>query len=176
MGEVPASRRILYLIGLRATGKTTIGRLLAEHLGVPFHDADVVLETRAGRSIRDIFAENGEVHFRELEAEVLCDLSGSGPAVIATGGGVVLREANREQMRATGKVVWLTADVDTMRVRMQTDLTTAARRPDLGGGGVAEIEELLRGRAPLYQACANLTIDTTGRSPDAVVKAILASC
>jgi shikimate kinase len=167
---------IVYLVGLRGTGKSTVGRLLAERLGLAFHDADAVLEAKAGRSIRDIFAADGEAHFRGLEADVLRDLSRSGPAVIATGGGVVLREANRQLMQATGKTVWLTADIDTMLSRLQTDAAGAARRPDLAGGGRAEIEELLCLRTPLYQSCADLTFDTARRSPEAVVHDILASC
>lgn len=175
MSESPAPR-IVYLIGLRATGKSTVGRLLAARLGVPFHDADAVLEARSGRPIRDIFANEGEAHFRDLEELVLRDLSAAGPAIIATGGGVVLREANRERLRATGKVVWLTADIDTMLARLDADPTSAGRRPDLAGGGRAEIEGLLQARAPLYHSCADRTIDTTGRSPEAVAEDILASC
>lgn len=169
-------RQIVYLIGLRATGKSTVGKLLAERLGVPFHDADVVLETRAGRTIRDIFATEGEAKFRDLEQEVLRELSESGPAVVATGGGVVLREANREVMRSSGKVVWLMADIDTMLTRLRDDPATTERRPDLAAGGRAEIEQLLQSRESLYQSCADVTIDTTGRSPEAVVETILASC
>jgi shikimate kinase len=168
-------RQIVYLIGLRATGKSTVGPMLAKRLGVPFHDADLVLETRAGRSIRDIFAADGETKFRDLEQEVLSELSRSGPAVVATGGGVILREANRERMRANGQVVWLTTDVDTMCARLQTDAMTVERRPHLAAGGRAEVEELLRTRESLYRQCADVTIDTTARSPEAVVDAILAS-
>jgi shikimate kinase len=174
MSESP--RRRIYLIGLRATGKSTVGRLLAERLGVPFHDADAVLEARAGLTIRDIFAAEGEPYFRDLEEQVLRDLSATPPAIIATGGGAILREANRDCMRATGIVVWLTADVETMLTRLNGDATTAGRRPDLAGGGRAEIEALLQARSKLYHSCADLTIDTTGRSPEAVVEDILASC
>src|SRR5262245_61412124 len=105
---------LIVLIGLRGTGKTTIGQLLAKKLQLPFCDADTELEARAGRTIRDIFASAGENHFRDLEVEVLQDLLDRGPAVIATGGGVVLREKNRKLLRATSKVVWLTADIETL--------------------------------------------------------------
>jgi shikimate kinase len=171
-----AARRVLYLVGLRGSGKSTVGRLLAERLKIPFHDADAVLEARAGRSIRDIFAAEGEASFRDLEEQALRDLSDLGPAVVATGGGVILREANRERMRASGMLVWLTADIDTMLARMERDPHTADRRPALVAGGRDEIEELLRQRTPLYHACADLTIDTARRSPEAVVHDILASC
>jgi shikimate kinase len=83
---------MLFLVGLRGSGKTTVGRLLAQALALPFYDADVELEAKAGRSIREIFAKDGETVFRNLEALILHELIGRGPAVIATGGGVVLRE------------------------------------------------------------------------------------
>ena len=83
MSEAPGPR-IIYLIGLRATGKSTVGRLLAERLGVPFRDADAVLEARAGCTIREIFAKEGEAHFRDLESQVLCELSAASPAVTPT--------------------------------------------------------------------------------------------
>src|SRR5713101_3976970 len=78
----------LFLIGLRGSGKTTVGRLLASRLGLPFHDADDVLETKSGRSIRDLVQTDGEPAFRDLEERVLAELVARGPAVIATGGGV----------------------------------------------------------------------------------------
>ncbi|HLW66491.1 MAG TPA: shikimate kinase [Gemmataceae bacterium] len=170
----PALGSIL-LIGLRGTGKTTVGRLLAERLSLPFYDADVELEARGGKSIREIFAAEGEKHFRDLETEVLQDLLKKGPAVIAAGGGVVLRETNRQRLRATQKVIWLTADAETLWQRLQDDDSTWGRRPNLLAGGQAEIKELLRQRESLYRECATLIVDTTGRSPHEIVDDILAS-
>src|SRR5437762_782279 len=100
---------VIYLIGPRGSGKTTVARLLAERLGWDWVDADAELEARCGRSIREMFASEGEEGFRRHEAEVLRQLSGRASVVIATGGGVVLREDNRELLKR-GKVVWLTAD------------------------------------------------------------------
>ncbi|HEV3146830.1 MAG TPA: shikimate kinase [Gemmataceae bacterium] len=166
----------IVLIGLRGTGKTTVGQLLAKKLGLPFFDADTELEAKAGRSIRDIFANEGETYFRNLEAQVLQDLLSRGPAVIATGGGVVLREENRQRLRSAGKVVWLTADVDTLGQRLRSDDATWARRPNLLTGGIVEITELSQQRDPLYRECSTLIVDTAGRSPEEIAEAILPSC
>src|SRR5437588_11657323 len=92
----------ILLIGYRATGKTTVARLLAGRLGWRWADADLALEARHGRSIRRLFAEEGEAAFRALEAAVLEELCRSRRHVLATGGGVVLAEANRQRLRAAG--------------------------------------------------------------------------
>jgi shikimate kinase len=168
-------RPLVFLIGYRGTGKTTVARLLAERLGWKWLDADAVLEERHGRSIRAIFAEEGESAFRDKEAEVLAGLCALTEHVIATGGGIVLRSENRSRLRAAGRVVWLTAPAATLWDRLQRDATTAERRPVLTQGGLAEIEELLKVREPLYTACADLTIDTTERSPEDIVAAIMAA-
>jgi shikimate kinase len=164
----------IFLVGLRGSGKTTVARLLAERLGWQWADADALLEARHGRSIRQIFAEEGEAGFRDKEAALLEELCGLRRHVIATGGGVVLRPENRQRLRAAGFVVWLTADAATLWDRLHRDPTTAKRRPDLTVGGLAEVEETLRLRQPLYEAVADLTVDTAGRSPAQVMEAILA--
>src|SRR5579864_7887031 len=164
---------LLFLIGYRGSGKTAVARLLAEKLGWQWLDADAVLEARFGRSIRAIFAEETEAGFREKETAVLADLCRLQHHVIATGGGIVKRPENRELMQKTGLVVWLTADAKTLWERIEADSTTSQRRPDLSCGGLAEIEQLLEVRQPLYAACANLTVDTAGREPLEVVEEIL---
>jgi shikimate kinase len=164
---------LICLIGPRGSGKTTVARLLAERLGWSWVDADEVLEARHGKSVRAVFADEGEAGFRDKEAAVLADLCGRERHVIATGGGVVLREANRELLRRSARVVWLTADAETLWERLSADASTADRRPALAGGGLGEIVEVLRARAPLYRACADLTIETAGRTPHAVVEEIL---
>ena len=164
---------ILFLIGLRGSGKSTVGRLLADRLGVPFHDADAMLEAAAKKSIREMIASEGEPAFRDLEEQILAKLIAKGPAVIATGGGVILREANRRRIRESGKAIWLTADVATLSARLAADPGTADRRPNLTVGGRAEIEELLKAREPIYRACANCIVDTAGRSPEQIAGDIL---
>ena len=142
----------VFLIGYRATGKTTVARILAELLGWTCVDADQVLEERHGRTIRRIFAEEGEAGFRDKEAALLEEFCNKERQVIATGGGVVLRESNRQRLQGAGWVVWLTADAQTLWQRLQGDPTSMERRPPLTVGGLAEIEEVLRLREPLYQS------------------------
>src|SRR6188768_2626659 len=109
----------LFLIGYRGSGKTTVGRLLADRLGWAFLDADAVLEDRYGRTIREIFAAEGEAGFRDKESAVLADLCTRTDTVIATGGGIVLREVNRRLLNQNGFVTWLTADPPTLLARIQ---------------------------------------------------------
>src|SRR5947209_15995625 len=141
--------QLVFLIGYRGTGKTTVARLLADKLGWGWTDADALVEERCGRSIRQIFAEDGEAGFRDQEALVLAELARQHKQVVATGGGIVLRPENRGLLKA-GKVVWLCAPADVLWQRLEQDATTLQRRPNLAQGGVAEIEDLLRLRAPHY--------------------------
>ena len=163
----------LFLIGYRGSGKTTVARLLAERLGWNWLDADVVLEARYGRTIRQIFAEEGEAGFRDKEEVLLAELCQLPDHVIATGGGIILRQANRERLRQAGRVVWLTADPATLWQRSQGDPTTAERRPALTSGGLTEIEQVLRHREPLYRACADWVVSTVNQSPEDVAAWIL---
>jgi shikimate kinase len=164
----------LFLIGYRGTGKSTVARLLAERLGWDWVDADALLESQAGRSIRVIFAAEGEVGFRNREARLLADLCCASRHVIATGGGVVLREENRRRLCEAGRVVWLTADARTLWQRIEADVVSRERRPILTVGGLEEIELLLQAREPHYRACAHHIVDTVGRSPEQIVELIRA--
>jgi shikimate kinase len=166
---------LVFLIGYRGSGKTTVGRLVADRVGWPFLDADTVLEGRYGRTIRDIFAAEGEAGFRDKETTVLGDLCRMTNTVIATGGGVVLREENRHALQRHGLVAWLSADPRTLLTRIQGDPTTAARRPDLAGGGLAEVEQLLAVREPLYRGCADVEVAAGALSPEQAADAILAA-
>ena len=164
----------LVLIGYRATGKTTLARLLAERLRWNWIDADVEIERRAGKSIARIFAEDGEPAFRDLEAEVIADLARRDRLVLAGGGGAPLRPESRRAMRSGGRVVWLKAPPETILARMSGDATTAARRPDLTDrGGLEEILHLLAQREPIYRESAHLEVDTEGKTPDAIAAEIL---
>lgn len=166
---------LLFLVGYRGSGKTTVGRALADRLGWAFLDADAVLEGRAGKTIRDIFAADGEAAFRDLESLVLADLVKHADTVVATGGGVVLREANRQLLTSHGFVAWLTADAPTLWTRIQGDPTTADRRPALAGGGFEEVERLLAVREPLYRGVADVAIPAGAWSPERAADAILAA-
>jgi shikimate kinase len=167
-----ATPNTIFLIGYRCTGKTTVARLLAEKLGWDWIDADSVLEARYGKTIRQIFAEEGEVGFRDKEETSFGELCQLQRYVIATGGGVILREVNRQWMRSVGKVVWLTADAETIWQRLQADQASAERRPPLTIGGLAEVEETLKMREPLYRGCADLIISTAGRSTEKIARQI----
>jgi shikimate kinase len=148
---------------------------LAQRNGWEFIDADALLETTFGKTIKQIFADEGEASFRDKEAQILAEVCRRECLVVGTGGGVILREQNRALLRASGFVVWLTADVATIAARLEADPSTGDRRPDLTTGGLAEIEQLLRVREPLYRQCADLEIDARQRSPEAIVEAILSA-
>jgi shikimate kinase len=164
----------LFLIGYRGTGKTTVAALLAAELGCAWQDADAEIEARAGRSIADIFAQGGEVAFRNWESRVLDDLS-AGTQVLALGGGVILRPENRVLLRSRGKTVWLTAQPETLWRRIVEDRAAAGRRPNLtADGGLREVEQILAERLPLYRESADWVVDTEDKSPDEVARDILA--
>src|SRR5581483_8371820 len=131
---------LIFLIGYRGTGKSTVARELARQLAWQWVDADALLEQRHGRSIAQIFADEGETGFRDKESAILDELCARREQVIATGGGVVLRAENRARLKAAGLSVWLTADADTIWQRLQMDTTTAGRRPALTVGGLEEVK------------------------------------
>jgi shikimate kinase len=174
MSREPAPPANIFLIGYRATGKSTVARLVAEALAWSWCDADEILERQAGRSIRDIFAKEGEAGFRVREARVLEELCQLHCHVIATGGGVVLAKENRAKLQAAGLAIWLRADAETLCKRLSQDIRTPERRPNLTVGGLAEIQELLRVREPLYDRCADWKIETALRTPAEVSAAIVA--
>lgn len=164
----------IILIGYRATGKTTVAKLLSEHLKWPWVDLDVEIEHRAGKTIAEIFAEEGEPAFRDRETEVVKDFCGRSGWIIAAGGGAPLRPENRQAMRQKSVVFWLTASPETIHQRMTTDPTTGARRPNLTArGGLEEIVELLARREPVYRETAHYVIDTENRSPQDVAQEVL---
>ena len=171
----PPKGRGIALVGYRGTGKSTVGRLLADRLGRAFADADREVEARAGRPIRSIFAEEGEPAFREWESRVLADLTTRlVGGVMATGGGAILLEANRKALRDFGFVIWLSADPDTLARRLQSSRRGVDDRPSLTAAGtLAEIAEVLEARTPLYREVADAAIETAGRTVDQVADAAL---
>ena len=151
---------VVTLIGYRGSGKTTVASQLAARLGFDWIDADAVIEEFAGCSIRDIFAAEGEAGFRRREREVIANLLQRDRLVLAAGGGAILNADTRRDMQAAGPVVWLQASLEVLAGRIAGDPTTAGRRPNLAGGGAAEIAQLLTEREPLYRECATLSIFT----------------
>lgn len=163
----------LALVGYRGTGKSTVGRLLADRLDRPFVDADREIEARAGRTIRAIFAEQGEPAFRDLEELVLAELADLPGAILAAGGGAVLRASNREALRRVGFVVRLLADPDAIARRIEAD---PSERPALTIlGTLGEIRRVLIEREPLYREAADAEVDTDGRSPEQVADAVISA-
>jgi shikimate kinase len=168
--------RSIALIGYRGSGKTAVAQALATRLGWDWVDADVEVELRAGKSISAIFADDGETHFRDLEAIVVDLLCLRKETVIALGGGAILREINRKAIRGCGAVVWLQASVETLERRIAADPGTAARRPNLtASGGQGEIARLLAERTPFYRECATLEVDTEGKTPADLADEIVAA-
>ena len=164
---------LLFLIGFRGTGKTTVAKRLAQRWNCDWVDSDAEVERRAGKTIAQIFAEQGEDAFRDLESLVVAELAQRNHQVVALGGGAVLREENRRAIAGRGLVVWLQADPQTLFDRIQADPATAGQRPNLtAGGGLREIEEVLRRREPIYRETADFAIDTSKSSPDQIADQI----
>lgn len=166
----------LTLVGFRGTGKTTVASLLASRLGCDWQDADVAFERQSGVTVAEFFASHGEPAFRDRETDLLARLLSTCTGVLATGGGVVVREANRLLLTESGRpVVWLDATPERVRERLAVDPATAVRRPSLTGDDpFAEVEQLLREREPFYAAVSDLRVDTSRLSPEAVVEQIVA--
>lgn len=169
---------MISLVGGRGSGKSTVGRLLADRLGWPFADSDSLCVEAAGRSVADIFASDGESAFRRLEEDVLAGLLGDGvDRVVATGGGAVLSPATRRRLVAAGPVVWLTAAAETLAERVAADSAAANVRPSLTGNDpAAEMAEVLASRRPLYQQVATITEPVEDRTPSEIAESIAARC
>jgi len=166
--------RHLYLTGYRGSGKTTVGRMLAESLGRNCIDLDDEIERTAAATIREIFAKVGEAGFRDLESAALQRCAAEKPAVISLGGGAILRPSNRDRIHQTGVCVWLQIDADTVLQRLAADASTADRRPSLTGlPPRAEVQSLLEQRRPLYHQTADFAIDVVGRSIADITREIL---
>ena len=164
---------VITLIGYRGSGKSTVAVPLAARLGWTSVDADQVVEQAANRTIREIFAAEGEAGFRRREREAVSALLQRDRLVLAAGGGAVLNAATRAEMRAAGPVIWLQAGVPTLAARISGDAGTADRRPNLTGGGLDEIETLLKVREPLYRECATHVVATDRLSTPEIVSRIL---
>ncbi len=161
----------IILTGPMGSGKTSVGQLLAARLGYRFQDLDALIVEQAGKSINQIFAEEGEAAFRDRETALLSTLVGQHGIVLSTGGGVVIREGNLRLLHAAGLVVNLVATVDELARR----LASADDRPLLQGDEALEkrIERIIAEREPFY-ADADIRIDTTGKTLEDVAVLILA--
>ena len=154
---------------MMGSGKTTVGELLAERLGLPFHDTDAVVEEATGRTVAELFAE-GEAVFRTAETEAVRSLAGS-DAVVACGGGVVLDDGNVATMRATGLVVWLDAPVSVLSVRVGD----GEGRPLLDDDPGAGLERIASERRDRYEAASHLRVEATHHDPDETAEEVAAA-
>lgn len=159
------------LIGYRGSGKTTIGQKLADRLWQTLVDTDQLIVKRAGKTIKDIFQMEGELHFRDLETQAVKEAAREQEVVISLGGGAVLREENRTAIKDAGhKVIYLKCEPETLHQRIQADAATSLTRPSLTQfSGIEEIEKVLAEREPIYRAMMTGELDVTNLSVDEAV-------
>ena len=167
MGMAHGTGNIL-LVGFMGAGKSTVGRLLARHLGLCFVETDDMVTALTGKPIAEIFREKGEDDFRQKEREILDLLVLKQGHVISTGGGLPCDAENLARLKALGTVVWLRGDIATLRDRA----ARSGRRPLLTNRSHEDVETLYRQREPFY-AQAHLIVETDGLGPDEVVHALL---
>lgn len=161
----------LVLVGLMGAGKSTVARLLGERLGRRVVDSDAVIEAQTGRTVREIFQDDGEPAFRTLETAALLEaLAEPEPLVIAAAGGVVLRDENRAALRRSDvRVVWLAADPAVLVERVRS----GGHRPALDDDPAGTLRRMHETRESLYREVADLIVSVDGRSANDVVEAIL---
>lgn len=163
----------IFLIGFMGAGKSTIARNLKNTYGMRLIEMDEQIEAREGMRISRIFEVYGEAYFRRLETELLEGLQREDNTVVSCGGGVPMRPQNVEAMKKSGKVVYLSADAETIYKRVKNSHS----RPLLEGNmNVDYIQSLLQQRMPKYLAAADVTVATDGRSADEICRDILAAC
>jgi shikimate kinase len=159
----------ILLIGYRGSGKSTIGKRLADRLWQPFVDTDDLVVKKAGKNIKQIFEEQGEEGFRHLEEQAVKEAVALEEHVIALGGGAILREANRHAIKASGRpVIYLRCEAHELHKRIHADPATVETRPSLThlGGSLEEITKLLADREPLYREVKTAELDVTHQSPE----------
>ncbi len=156
----------IFLVGLMGAGKTTVGRMLAKHLDLVFYDSDVEIEKRTGVKIPVIFELEGEAGFRKREVAVIEELSKLQNIVLATGGGAVLSETTRKNLKQNGTTIYLRANVHELWNRTRNDKNRPLlQTPD----PKKRLEELYQVRDPLYQQVASLVVDTGGQPVSTLV-------
>jgi len=163
---------LITLTGFMGSGKSTVGRLLADTLGCPFLDLDALIEKKAGKSIPEIFAEEGEPAFRELEARLLkqtVEKYGQNTAVLALGGGAVMTPASAALLHEKTVCIYLRASLETLLQRLEGE---TAGRPLAD----ASLAERLSSREPIYEKTAHVALDTDGLSPEEIVDEMIIDC
>lgn len=160
----------IFLIGFMGAGKSTIAKKLQSSLNMKLVEMDARIVEEQGMSINDIFAKFGESHFRDIESELILTIGNEGDTVVSCGGGVVVRPENTEYMKKNGTIVFLSAKPETIyeRVKDSTD------RPILNGHmNVEYIAELMEKRRALYEAAADIRIETDGKNADSICEEII---
>jgi shikimate kinase len=152
----------LALVGMPGSGKSTVGRQLARRLALPFTDTDHAIEQRIGCSIRDFFDREGEVAFRDVEEDVIRELAGAPSGVLATGGGAVLRPANRQRLHSAGHTIYLRSTPEEIFRRLRHDTNR-----------LGKLRSLYEERDPLYRETAHFIIETGRPSVSTLVNMIL---
>lgn len=159
------------LIGFMGAGKTAVGQVLAEKLGREFLELDWLIERKAGKPIPQIFRQDGEIAFRQLEIDVAREVTGQQGAVIACGGGIVLNKINIDRLRQTGRVIYLTVSPEVILARTAGQ---PGQRPLLEvADPLATIRELMELREPFYRRAADITVDTSGLDISRVAEQII---
>lgn len=158
----------VFLVGFMGAGKSTVGRLLAAELGSPFLDLDHEIERQVGMPVPRIFEERGETGFRAVERDVLRALAQRPASVVACGGGIVLADENRAELKRQGRVVYLEVSAEEALAR----IGDVSGRPLLAGDAAATAHALLGSRESLYRAVADIRVDTAGRPPADVAREI----
>lgn len=162
--------RSIFLIGFMGAGKSTIARALQRELGFPLIEMDERIVKEQGMSINDIFAQYGEDHFRDIESQLIVDIGKEEPSIVSCGGGVVVRPQNTQNMKEIGRIVFLKVTPETIyeRVKNSTD------RPILNGHmNVEYIAELMEKRRALYEAAADIMIQTDGKTREQICEEII---
>ena len=160
----------IFMGGFMGAGKSTIARGLHRELGLPLVEMDERIVQEQGMSINDIFAQYGEDKFRDIESQLILDLGKEGASVVSCGGGVVVRPQNTEYMKQSGRIVYLSASPETVYERVKN----SSDRPILNGHmNVEYIAELMEKRRALYEAAADITVATDGKSREELCQEIM---
>ena len=165
-----SAQLLISLVGLPGSGKTTVGRQLARRLQLPFVDSDHALEGRLGCSIREFFEREGEQRFRDIEEEVIDELTQGASGVLSTGGGAVLRQSNRLHLRERGRVVYLKSSPEELFRRLRHDTNRPLLQVD---DPLARLRELFSIRDPLYRETAHFVMETGRPSVATLVNMIV---
>jgi shikimate kinase len=167
--------RHIILIGYRGTGKTSVGKRIAEKLKLPFYDTDQIVTGHIGKTIKAWVEERGWDSFRQEEKAVIKGIISKGPGIISLGGGAVMDPENREILKSRGPIIWLTADVVTILTRMKSDPNHIDNRPPLSEKDWEnETREILAQRSPVYRELSDFSVDTEGKTFEAIAEELVA--